>query len=160
MKHMCLWAFVLLWVLAPAAPHAAAQSSPLPESGQAADSATVWKTLWQPAFDASRSASVKDLTLERDRIRITLADGTLQFTQPANGVVFGATFHGNGRLQVSPPNAAEAQQLKLFSGQDGLGLHFTEATFSFTDNTFQEVAPKLSWAAAGGATDALYTSRQ
>ena len=126
MKHRLLGIVLFLGVV----PMVSGQTAPA-EPGQ------VWKALLQPAFDASKSANVKDLTLVRDRIRITLSDGTIQFTQPVNGVVFGATFRGNGRLQVQPPNAAEAQQLRLFAKQDSLDMPFTEATFSYTDNTFE-----------------------
>ncbi|PYU10795.1 MAG: hypothetical protein DMG29_16885 [Acidobacteria bacterium] len=152
---MKLWRLLVVLVLLGVAAKCAAQTAPAADS-----SAVVWKAMWQPAFDASKSASVKDLTLERDRIRLTLADGTLQFTQPVNGLVFGATFRGRGRLQVSVPNRIEGEQLHLFTKQDGLDMEFTEATFCFTDNTFNEVAAKVQWAASGPTADDLYTSRQ
>src|SRR5712692_1646291 len=129
-------------------------------TARAQDPTAVWNTLWQPMFDAGKSAAVKDLVLVRDRVRLTLSDGTIQFTQPVNGIVFGATFHGNGRLQVEPPNQLEAQQLLLFTKQATLDLPFTDATFSFTDNTFSEVAGKVPWAGSGPAGDDLYASRQ
>jgi len=125
-----------------------------------AEPGQVWKTLWQPAFDANKSANVKELTLVRDRIRITLTDGFLHFMHPTNGIVFGATFHGNGRLQVEPPNAQETQQLRFFTKQDILDMQFTDATFSFTDNTFEEVAGKIQWAPSAAGADDLYTKRQ
>ncbi len=86
----------------------------------------------------------------RDRIRITLADGALQFTQPVNGIVYGAGFRARGHLQMQPPDPREAQQLRLFTKQETLEAEFTEATFSFTDNTFEEIAAKIQW---GAATD-------
>jgi len=145
-----------LFVFLGMGPRLAGQATPT----GAQEPAAVWKTLWQPTFDAGRSASVKDLTLVRDRIRLTLIDGTLQFTQPVNGIVFGATFRGNGRLQIQPPDATEAQQLRLLARQDTLDLQFSEATFSFTDNTFNEIAAEVQWAAGGATSDDLYTSRQ
>jgi hypothetical protein len=121
----------------------------------------MWNALSQPAFDTSKSASVKDLTLVRDRIRITLADGVIQFTQPMNGVVFGAAFRGHGWLRMQPPDPREAQQLRLLTKQDALDLEFSEGTFSFLDNTFEEVAAKVQWAAATDAKLAkLYLNRQ
>ncbi len=121
----------------------------------------VWKALAQPAFDPGKSASVKDLTLVRDRIRITLADGVIQFTQPVNGIGFGAAFRGRGRLQMQPPDPREAQQLRLLAKQDTLDLEFSEGTFSFTDDTFEEVAAKVQWAPATDAKLAeLYVNRQ
>src|SRR5713226_9999761 len=94
--------------------------------------ASVWNTLSSPAMDPAKSAHTENVEIVRDRVHITLIDGTIQFTQPVNGVVFGAVFHGNGHVIVDPPNLVEAQQLRLFIKQDKLVMSFTEATFSFT----------------------------
>jgi hypothetical protein len=125
--------------------------------------AAVWQQVNQAPFDAGKTATLENVTLTRDRIRITLESGTIQFTQPAGpaNVVFGAAFRGRGRVEVQPPNPTEAQQLKLFTGQDTLAMEFTEATFSFTDSTFDEVAAQVKW--GSGAEDklgSLYTDRQ
>jgi hypothetical protein len=104
---------------------------------------------------------VKNLVLTRDRIRITLVDGTIQFMLPVAGVVFGAAFEGHGRLQVSVPNAREEQQLRLFTKQDGLSVEFTQATFSFTEGTFDEIARQVQWVpSSSGHLADVYTSRQ
>jgi len=136
-----------------------ALSTAIPTAAQ--DAASVWNVLNQPAADAAKSAAVEDLMLTRDRIRITLMDGTIQFMQPATGVVFGAAFEGHGRLQVSVPNTREEQQLRLFTKQDGLSVEFTQATFSFTDKTFEEVARKVKWVpASSGHLGDVYAGRQ
>ena len=148
MKALRCAALVLLFGLASTA------------SGQAPDPSAVWKALWEPAFDAGKSTHVEPLTLARDRIRITLNSGTIGFTQPVNGQVFGAAFRGHGRVQVEPPDPREAQQLRLFTKQDVLDLEFSEATFSFTDNTFDEVARQVRWREATDPKLAeLYISR-
>jgi len=150
------WCLVVAFFSVAFAPLVSAQAPPA-----TLDPTAVWNTLWQPVFDPGKSGSVKGLVLERDRIHITLADGSIQFAQPVNNVVFGAAFRGHGRLQMQPPDLREAQQLRLLANQDALDLEFTEATFSFTDNTFEEVAAKLQPAAAADAKLAeLYTSRQ
>jgi hypothetical protein len=122
--------------------------------------ASVWNALSAPAMDPAKSAHAENVVIVRDRIHITLLDGTIQLTQPANGVVFGAVFRGNGRIQVDPPNPIEAQQLRLFTKQDQLNLSFTEATFSFTDGLLDEVAKQVKWGASGPASDDLYAKRQ
>lgn len=125
------------------------------------DATLAWNAVEQAPFDASKTAHIENLTLTRDRIRITLQDGTIQFTAPANGMVFGAAFKGSGRIEVTPPNAAEAQQLALFTKQKTLNLAFSEATFSFTDGTFEEVAKQVQWTNAGDNSLAqLYHDRQ
>ena len=123
------------------------------------DTGGVWNTLSAPAMDAKKGATVENVQIVRDRAKITLVNGTIQFTQPANGVVFGAVFHGEGRLQVEPPNPTEVQQLRLFTKQDKLDMTFSEATFSFTDGLLDEVGKQVKWK-DGGAADELYAKRQ
>jgi hypothetical protein len=126
----------------------------------ASPTAAVWSTLSAPAMDATKSAHVENVEIARDRIHLTLKDGTIQFAQPVNGIVFGAVFHGNGRISVDPPNSIESQQLRLFTKQEKLGLVFTEATFTFTDGLLDEVAKQVKWQASGPSADELYSNRQ
>jgi hypothetical protein len=125
-----------------------------------ASPAAVWNALSAPTMDPSKFAHVENVEIARDRIHILLTDGTIQFTLPVNGVTFGAAFHGKGAVLVEPPNAIEAQQLKLFIKQDKLAMTFTDATFSFTDGLFEEVAKQAKWQASGPASDDLYANRQ
>jgi hypothetical protein len=111
-------------------------------------------------MDPTKSAHAVNVEVVRDRVHIILTDGTIQFVQPANRVVFGAVFHGNGRLQADPPNPIETQQLFLFTKQLKLDMPFTDATFSFTDGLLEEVAKQVKWQATGPAADELYAKRQ
>src|SRR3990172_852069 len=79
---------------------------------RAQDPAALWQQIAQPAFDPAKVAVVENVTLTRDRIRITLVRGAIQFSQPAApaNIVFGAAFRGHGRVEVQPPNQLEAQQ--------------------------------------------------
>jgi hypothetical protein len=122
--------------------------------------ASVWNALSSPAMDPAKSARTDNVEIVRDRVHIIFTDGTIQFTQPVNGVVFGAVFHGNGRLQLDPPNSNEAQQIYLFTKQNKLDLAFTEATFNFTDGLLDEVAKRVKWEASGPAADELFANRQ
>ena len=76
-------------------------------------------------MDPAKSARTENVEIIRDRVHITLLDGTIQFAQPVNGVTFAAAFHGKGRVQVEPPNPLEAQQLVLFTEarQAGFAIH-------------------------------------
>lgn len=131
------------------------------QAAAAQDATAVWDAVEQAPFDASKAAHVENVTLTRDRIRITLTDGMIEFTEPATGVVFGAAFKGSGRIEVTPPNEAEAQQLELFTKQKTLNLTFSEATFSFTDGTFEEMAKQVKWTSAGDSSlEQLYQERQ
>ena len=120
----------------------------------------VWNALANPSMDPERSAPIQNVEIKRDRLDIILIDGTIQFVKPAGGIVFGAAFHGNGRILLDPPNAIEAQQLRLFIKQDRLNMTFSDATFSFTDGFFDEVAKQVKWQAATFPSDDLYVKRQ
>jgi len=149
-------AFVVLLSLGAGASFAQGAAAPAQENSNVA---AAWNVLSRPAFDPSKTASVKNLIIERDRIRLTFEDGILEFTQPVNGIVFGAVFHGRGTLQVSSPNPLETQQVKYFLKQDGLSLAFDQAALSFTDNTFDEIAAKVQWSNTGAPNDDLYARR-
>jgi hypothetical protein len=110
--------------------------------------ATLWQGLLQPALDPNKSAPVQNLSLARDRVRLTLSQGTIQFTAPLEGLVYGAAFEGQGRLQLQPPAGPETQQLRLFTSKELLDTSFTEAVFHFGDATYDELAPKLPFTPA------------
>src|SRR5260370_26455578 len=105
--------------------------------------ATIWNALSSPAMDPTKSAHAENVEIVRDRVHITLIDGTIQFAQPVNGVTFGAAFHGKGRVQVLPPNPVEAQQLFLLPNQPKLDVPFTNPPFSFTDDLDDEIAKQV-----------------
>jgi Peptidase family M1 domain len=130
------------------------------QASSPSSTAGVWNALTAPAMDPSKSAHTENVEIVRDRVHITLLDGTIQFAQPINGVTFGALFHGKGRVHVEPPNPIEAQQLKLFEKQDKLDLLFTDATFSFTDGLAEDVGKQVKWLTSGVSSDDLYAKRQ
>src|SRR3974390_2019195 len=85
---------------------------------------SAWSVLSAPVVDSSKTAVTENVKIVRDRAHITLLNGSIEFFKPVNGVVFGAVFHGEGRLQIDPPNKAEARQLQLFTKQDKLAVAF------------------------------------
>jgi hypothetical protein len=111
----------------------------------AQDVAAVWQQLALTPFDPEKSASVENLVIARDRIHITLTAGTIQFTKPAQDLVYGAAFLGKGRVEIKPPNQIEARQLRMFTGQEALVMNFTEATFTFSDAFFDEISKQVHW---------------
>ena len=135
-------------------------------SAAAQDANELWQQVVQPPFDPAKTATVENVTLSRDRIRITLVSGTIQFTQAAvvtgreAPLVFGAVFKGSGRLEVQPPNPLEAQQLSLFIGKEALSMEFTDGVFTFTDATYEELAAQLNWSPSSESLGARYADRQ
>ena len=131
------------------------------QNASAQDASAAWNAVSQTSFDSEKTASVEGVTIVHDRMRITLKDGLISFSGRAAGVVFGAAFQGRGTIEIAPPNALEAQQLDLLTKQKTLSMDFTEATFSFTDDTFEQVSKQVKWT-NGSAADLenLYNSRQ
>ncbi|HLJ42317.1 MAG TPA: M1 family aminopeptidase, partial [Candidatus Acidoferrales bacterium] len=131
------------------------------QNASAQDASAAWNAVSHASFDSEKTANVEGVTIVHDRIRITLKDGSISFSQRAAGVVFGAAFKGRGTIEIAPPSALEAQQLDLLTKQKTLNMDFTEATFSFTDDTFEQVAKQVKWT-NGSAADLenLYNSRQ
>src|SRR5271169_1363550 len=76
-------AFLSIVLVFPLATYSYAQTSAVPTA------ASVWNALSSPAMDPAKSAHAENVELVRDRVHITLLDGTIQFVQPVNGVTFG-----------------------------------------------------------------------
>jgi hypothetical protein len=149
-------ALILLVSLQIFASHTAAAQSP---AASPVDPQAIWSALAKPAFDPAKTAQVSKLEITRDRIRITLESGSIRFALPTNGIVTAAVFRGSGKLQVSAPDARESQQAQHFLKSDAVNLEFSEAVFTFTDNTFDEISSKVQWSSAGTVSDDSYASR-
>ena len=89
---------------------------------QSVDGAGSWSTLASPSMDPTRFAVTENVEIIRDRIHITLLNGSIEFTKATNGVAFGAVFHGQGKVNVDPPNPVEAQQLRRRHVGDEAGI--------------------------------------
>jgi len=137
--------------------HAQTQPQAQPPGQSSADDA--WRAILEPAMDPAKTTPVENLVLTRDAIRLTLTRGTLQFTKPVEGKLFGAVFRGRGLVEVAPPNRAEEQQLHEYTGQDTLSLAFTDGVLWFTDKTYEEVATQAHWLSSVATPDSLFAER-
>jgi hypothetical protein len=130
-------------------------------SSNAQEPSAVWRSLQEPVMDYGKATGVHDLVLVRDRLRLTLSEGLLQFVTPANGLVYGAGFAGRGRIEIEPPSEMESQQLRLHTGRDVLDMEFTEAALVFSDGTFEEVSRQAQWKPPSDSRLAqIYVGRQ
>ncbi len=94
-------------------------------------------------LDPSRVYHVREATIDRSAIHITLEDGTIAFTQDVAGHATGAFFEGDGEVLLTPPDHAERGSMALFTGAAILEERFSTAYFRFDDNTFAELQPRL-----------------
>lgn len=90
-------------------------------------------------LDKKQIYRVRDITLSRDVLSISLNRGVLAFTEALDGKVTGAVFLGSGDILAIPPNPIEKQQLFRYTQSALLNEHFETAVFRFTDGTFDEI---------------------
>jgi len=94
-------------------------------------------------LDPSRVFRVREASLDRPSIHITLEDGTIAFTKDVLGRITGGFFAGEGELLLVPPNDVERKSMSLFTGMAILEERFSTAYFRFNDNTAVEMQPGL-----------------
>src|SRR5689334_16845234 len=83
-------------------------------------------------LDKKQIYSVRDITLTRDVLSISLNRGAIVFTEALDGKVTGAVFVGNGDVLAIPSDAGEKQQLFRYTKSALLNEHFETAVFRFT----------------------------
>jgi len=94
-------------------------------------------------LDKSRVYHVRDASLNRAALHITLNDGTIAFTEDVVGRVTGAFFEGEGEVLLMPPDQTERASMTLFTGAAILEETFLIAYFRFNDDTFRDLQPLL-----------------
>jgi hypothetical protein len=104
---------------------------------------TLYLQLSDAELDPGRVFHVRDASLDRSAIHITLEDGTIAFTKDVLGRITGAFFEGDGEVLLTPPTEVERQSMSLFTGMAILEERFATAYFRFNDNTAAELQPGL-----------------
>lgn len=94
-------------------------------------------------LDPARVFGVREASLDRAAIHITLEDGTIAFTKDVLGRITGAFFEGDGEVLLVPPNDVERRSMSLFTGMPILEERFSTAYLRFNDNTASELQPGL-----------------
>jgi Peptidase family M1 domain len=110
---------------------------------QAQPAEALYLQLSQVTLDPARVYRVRDASLDRSAIHITLEDGTIAFTQDVMGRVTGAFFEGEGEVLLAPPNEVERKSMSLFTGMAILEERFETAYFRFNDDVMTELRPGL-----------------
>jgi hypothetical protein len=94
-------------------------------------------------LDPARVYQVRDASLDRSSVHITLEDGTIGFTRDVLGRITGAFFEGDGEILLAPPNDVERRSMSLFTGMAILEEHFATAYLRFNDDAAAELQPDL-----------------
>jgi len=117
---------------------------PAAQDAKPADADEILMQLSNVRLDKKQIHSVRDITLRRDVLSITLNRGLIAFLEPVMGKVTGAVFIGSGEIVAIPPDTIEKQQIYKFTGTPILNETFQTAIFRFTDKTYDEVTKEIS----------------
>jgi hypothetical protein len=90
-------------------------------------------------LDRAQIYSVRDITITRDVLSISLNRGAIAFTEAVDGKVTGAVFVGSGDILAIPPDPIEKKQLFRYTKSALLSERFETAIFRFTDGTWEDV---------------------
>jgi hypothetical protein len=136
---VCLAICIFLF---PCANAQSSQQAPTP-SHSSGPAESLYLQLSNVGLDSARVFKVRDSSIDRPSIHITLEDGTIAFTQDIFGKITGAFFEGDGEVLLVPPNEVERKSLSLFTGMAILEERFSTAYFRFNDQTANELQPGL-----------------
>ncbi len=103
----------------------------------------LYEQLRSVGLDSSRVYQIREASLDRSSLHISLSDGTIAFTQDVAGRITGAFFDGDGEVLLIPPNSTERGSMALFTGAAILEEGFDSAYLRFNDDTFKELEPFL-----------------
>jgi hypothetical protein len=99
-----------------------------------ANAAALYRDILNPGLDSSQVHTVREVSVDREDLHISLSDGTIALIQAVNGHITGAIFEGQGEVLMIPPGRAERTSLALFTGSAVLEQQFSTAYFRFVDD--------------------------
>lgn len=94
-------------------------------------------------LDKTKTFKIREASLDRSKLHISLDDGTIAFTEAVDGHITGAFFVGYGEVLLIPPDQEERASVSLFTGGAILEETFSSAYFRFNDDVFAELQPFL-----------------
>jgi Peptidase family M1 domain len=118
----------------------AQQTAPVSKPGPAED---LYLKLRTVGLDSTKVFKIREASLDRASIHISLDDGMIGFTESVAGHITGAFFEGDGELLLTPPNSVERSSLASFTRGAILEEKFSSAYFRFNDDVYGELKPFL-----------------
>lgn len=107
--------------------------SPVPESARA-----LYTEILNPVLDPAQVHVLREVSIDREDLHISLSDGTIALIQALDGHITGALFEGQGEVLVIPPGRPERTSMALFTGSAVLEQRFSTAYFRFVDDRLVE----------------------
>jgi hypothetical protein len=126
------------WLFLLATPSSAIGQAAPTDARQPGPAGNLYLQLRSTELDSTRVFRVRDASLDRSAIHITLEDGTIAFTKDVMGRITGALFEGDGELLLAPPDDVERRSMSLFTGMAILEERFSSAYFRFNEDVVTE----------------------
>ncbi len=92
-----------------------------------------------------RVATVRNLVIQRDVARFTLAQGTLALLSPIGGRTVAAVFTGDAKFSFAPTSRPERQRLARLERAEELDVLASSLVFFFADSTLAELESSLTF---------------
>ena len=112
-------------------------------SGANAPVLPLYRALRTVTLDPQAVYKIREASIDREDVHLSLEDGVIAFTQSVDGHVTGAYFEGDGEVLIRPPDRMERASLGLFTNAGVLEESFTSAYLRFNDDTAKELQPFL-----------------
>lgn len=104
---------------------------------------SLYLSLRSVGLDKTRVYKIREGSLDRGPVHLSLDDGTIAFTEDVAGHVTGAFFKGDAEILLSPPDTTERASLALFTGAAILEEKISTAYFRFNDDVYGELKTSL-----------------
>ncbi len=130
---------------------AAHATSSVAQSVSTGGAVALYRELLNPSFDVKDVYQVREVSILREDLHISISDGTMALVRELDGHITGAVFEGAGEVLLVPPNRAERTSLAHFTGSAVLELPFQSAYLRFSDD---RLANELRSGFRGPAEDA------
>ncbi|MEO6119843.1 MAG: M1 family aminopeptidase [Terriglobales bacterium] len=113
---------------------AAAQTAQPAARTASSANADLYRQLGNVPLDPNAVYKVRDASIDREDVHISLSEGTIAFTRAVNGRITGAIFAGEGEILIVPPDYTERHSLALFAKVAVLSERFSLAYLRFVDD--------------------------
>lgn len=114
----------------------------------APSAADLARAIREAGLDPEECYRVRELTFQKEDIRVYLTDGYLIFSKPVAGERRSAVFTadvegGDGEVMLLPPYRGERQSLAFFTQSANLDEHFRAALMIFTDSSVRALLDRM-----------------
>lgn len=136
-------AAIVLLAIAPLAPAQPPANATAADADAKNPGQSFYMKLRSVGLNQSEVYKIREASLDRAQLHISLDDGTIAFTEAVDGHITGAFYQGYGEVLLMPPNQSERSSMALFTGSAILEETFSGAYFRFSDDVLAELQPYL-----------------